>query len=433
MKIDINVLKDFIKEWDTTINWTEKELENICSILESISLNNGGRIKYDTELEDEVEQEYIISTINTAFQKVMKQYAGSVKQNGSDYYYIPNNDIEPALDFLSPSKYVEKIDINRSSIKELQSIPDIGPVAAQNILEYRNKSGFFNDSSEVINVNGIGETRHDKIKYSIYAGTVTDKLTFIFPLLLEFKSNPTFSNYLKLIKSSHGCFVTNEKIEDEFHFKNTIISELQKINDYIDKTLYPKFGRYGRKKASDIAESFKQHKYVQSLEEKASTDIKGVCVIDDEEYLSFIKKLLSIAQIRIRIIMFFMKFEDEEKYPTDSIFAQLESAKNRNVDIKVILDKDAEGEVFGSRIINENAYNFFKQNDIEVTYDSEETLTHTKIVLVDDNHLVIGSHNWTAGSFYAYDDKSIYIESPEMVEEASNYFDKLWSEYKISE
>lgn len=128
-----------------------------------------------------------------------------------------------------------------------------------------------------------------------------------------------------------------------------------------------------------------------------------------------------------------MKFEDEEKYPTDSIFAQLESAKNRNVDIKVILDKDAEGEVFGSRIINENAYNFFKQNDIEVTYDSEETLTHTKIVLVDDNHLVIGSHNWTAGSFYAYDDKSIYIESPEMVEEASNYFDKLWSEYKISE
>ncbi len=428
MKIGIDTLNNLLKGWDGTIEWTENELETIRAILESISLNSGGRVKYDVELEEKIENEYVIYTINTAVQKVMNLYAESIKQEEHEYYYIPVEGIKPALDFLLPVKYVPKIDINKADAVELASLPGIGPKTAPRIIKYRNENVFFKDISDVLRVKGIDREDFNKFKYSIFAHPVRDTANFLSPLLLEFKSNPTFSNYLKLIKSSGGRFVMNEKVGDEKGFKDIILTELLKIDDYIKKNHYPAF-KYRRKKAGDISKIFEQHQYVKDMEDRASYDIKGVCVIDDEEYLYFIKRLIAESKEKIRIIMFFMRFEDERKYPTDPLFNELKAAKERGVDIKVILDKDAEGQIFGSRVINAEAYNFFKNNGMEVTYDFDEELTHTKLVLIDDRHLVIGSHNWTAGSFFAYDDKSVYIESPGLTDETSKYFDRLWAEY----
>ena len=429
MNIDADTLNDLIKGWDDTIEWTENELETIRATLENISLNNGGRVKHDVELEEKIEKEYLIDTINTALQKVMNLYARSIEQEGQEYYYTPVEGVKPALEFLRPVKYVPKIDINRADAAELADLPGIGPKTAQRIIEYKNEKGFFTDISEVLRVKGIDREDFDKFKYSISASPVRDTVNFLSPLLLEFKSNPTFSNYLKLIKSSRGRFVMNEKFGGEEGFKEIILAELRKIDDYIEKNHYPAFNKYRRKKASEISEIFEQRQCVKDMEERASCDVKGACVVDDEEYLYLIKKLIADAKEKIRIIMFFMRFEDEKRYPTDPLFDELKAAKERGVDIKVILDKDAEGQIFGSRVINKEAYNFFKHNGIEVTYDFDQELTHTKLVLVDDRHLVIGSHNWTAGSFFAYDDKSVYIESSGLADETSKYFDRLWVEY----
>jgi competence ComEA-like helix-hairpin-helix protein len=429
MNVNINIFNNLIKRWDNTIEWTESELKTIRAILENISLNNGGRVKYDVELEEKIENEYVINAINTAMQKVMNLYAESIKQEYHKYYYVHMEGVKPALDFFAPVKYVPKIDINRADTTELANLPGIGPKTAQRIIEYRNENGFFTDISEVLRVKGIDREDFNKFKYSISARPIRNTVNFLSPLLLEFKSNPTFSNYLKLIKSSRGRFVMNEKFRDEKGFKDIILTELRKIDDYIKKNHYHAFNKYRRKKASHISEVFEQHQYVKDMEERASYDIKGGCVIDDEEYLYFIKRLIADAKEKIRIIMFFMRFEDEKKYPTDPLFNELKAAKERGVDIKVILDKDAEGQIFGSRVINEEAYNFFKNNGIEVTYDFDQELTHTKLVLVDDRHLVIGSHNWTAGSFFAYDDNSVYIESFGLTDETSKYFDRLWVEY----
>lgn len=429
MNIDADTLNDLINGWDDTIEWTADELKTIRATLENISLNNGGRVKHDVELEEKIEKEYPIDTINTALQKVMNLYAGSIEQEGQEYYYTPEAGVKPALESLRPVKYVPKIDINGADAAELADLPGIGPTTAQRIIEYRNEKGFFTEISEVLRVKGIDREDFDKFKYSVSASPVRDTVNFLSSLLLEFKSNPTFSNYLKLIKSSRGRFVMNEKFRGEESFKEIILAELRKIDDYIEKNHYPAFNKYRRKKASEISEIFEQRQCVKDMEERASCDVTGACVVDDEEYLYFIKKLIADAKEKIRIIMFFMRFEDEKRYPTDPLFDELKAAKERGVDIKIILDKDAEGQIFGSRVINKEAYNFFKHNGIEVTYDFDQELTHTKLVLVDDRHLVIGSHNWTAGSFFVYDDKSVYIESSGLADETSKYFDRLWVEY----
>lgn len=63
-----------------------------------------------------------------------------------------------------------KININTATIDELIQLPGIGEVKAKNIIEYRNKNGYFTDIDDLINVNGIGEKTLDKIRNYITIG-----------------------------------------------------------------------------------------------------------------------------------------------------------------------------------------------------------------------------------------------------------------------
>ena len=56
------------------------------------------------------------------------------------------------------------INVNTAAIEELVFIPGIGETLAARIVEYRNKHGYFYTESDLLNVEGIGEKKLEKIK-----------------------------------------------------------------------------------------------------------------------------------------------------------------------------------------------------------------------------------------------------------------------------
>lgn len=65
---------------------------------------------------------------------------------------------------LSKSTQSNKININNASKAELETLPYIGEVLADRIIEYRQKNGRFKSLEEIKNVEGIGEKRYEAIK-----------------------------------------------------------------------------------------------------------------------------------------------------------------------------------------------------------------------------------------------------------------------------
>lgn len=59
------------------------------------------------------------------------------------------------------------VNINKASVEELQSISGVGAVIAQRIIDYRKTNGVFQALEDIMDVQGIGQAKYERIKSQI--------------------------------------------------------------------------------------------------------------------------------------------------------------------------------------------------------------------------------------------------------------------------
>lgn len=79
--------------------------------------------------------------------------------------------IELYIPYLNGDEEPQRIDLNRAQSWLLEALPGIGAGKAQNIIDYRNRNGPFNNTLEITRVEGIGMATYEQIKHLI---TVSD-------------------------------------------------------------------------------------------------------------------------------------------------------------------------------------------------------------------------------------------------------------------
>ena len=70
---------------------------------------------------------------------------------------------------IAPVMAAKKVNINTSTVEELQTLPKIGPKIAKVIVEYRKKH-HFKSVDELINVKGVGEKKLELLRPLVTLG-----------------------------------------------------------------------------------------------------------------------------------------------------------------------------------------------------------------------------------------------------------------------
>jgi comEA protein len=106
---------------------------------------------------------FILGVVGASYMKgpqpfPMEQQASSI---AAPQLFTPTP--EPSSGSTSAPKSTGQVSINEGTLEELDSLPGIGPVKAQAIVEYRNRIGGFKSLHELNAVKGIGEKTYQKL------------------------------------------------------------------------------------------------------------------------------------------------------------------------------------------------------------------------------------------------------------------------------
>ena len=105
-------------------------------------------------------QQQVLGLVSCVFAVWALSIVYADTHQGLDVQHLTESD-PPDLLF-----YVDTpIDINLANMEELQLLPDIGPILAGRIIDYRQKYGKFSTSTSLEQVKGIGPKTVQKIHY----------------------------------------------------------------------------------------------------------------------------------------------------------------------------------------------------------------------------------------------------------------------------
>lgn len=152
---------------------------------------------------------------------------------------------------------------------------------------------------------------------------------------------------------------------------------------------------------------------------------QNVEVVTDREYFQVVHQALKEASLSIQVMMY--KIGYYEKYPdspSNILIKDLTEAKQRGVEVKVILDvSDWNQKVTRD---NKNTGRILSKYGIEVAYDPLSVNTHAKLVIIDGIITILGSTNWTYYSLAHNNEVSVLIKSKEVAQKLSDYFQRIW-------
>ena len=155
-----------------------------------------------------------------------------------------------------------------------------------------------------------------------------------------------------------------------------------------------------------------------------------VILLRDGEFASFLRQILVAARTSICATQFVTDLRPHKDRDREILLLghALAEARWRGVATRVILaelpltDLGVDG--------NYPFAAFLNHRDVEVRRFPSSRVQkplHTKMIVVDREWLVVGSHNWTPMSFQANRELSIAVHSHDLAEQCSLLFEDYWS------
>ncbi|MBN1366196.1 MAG: hypothetical protein JW976_15440 [Syntrophaceae bacterium] len=169
--------------------------------------------------------------------------------------------------------------------------------------------------------------------------------------------------------------------------------------------------------------------YVSTAEKSGRSDKCNTVVLVNEEFLPALLKAIDEAQNEIIMSIFSFKTRGNKNSCPDRIADHLARAAKRGVKVLLVLETsdDKSDEL---NIQNRKAGRFMKKRGIKIFFDTPNRTTHTKLTVIDQRLVFLGSHNFTQSALKYNNEISVLLDSPDIADHARNYILKIIKEGK---
>jgi len=291
---------------------------------------------------------------------------------------------------------VDRVNVNAADADTLATLPRVGKELAERIIEERLRHGVFLSIEDVDRrVQGIGENLANVLRNAVSCATPAE----------EWRTLPYGATELP------DCLRVLVSRTQEPDARTRLLRALEIVASTCASAPHP---AVRGKRVRD---------FVEHRGTLHATD--ELTVLVGSSYYNVTLDRICAAKTSVSACMFHIAMP-EEKHPTRGLLDALIEAHDRNVAVRVLVDRDDKTDPYRSEIINRPALDLLAKHGVSTRSDARDRLLHSKFVVIDDADVIIGSHNWSAGSYFQFDDASVLVSSAEFAAAMSQRFDELW-------
>ena len=138
--------------------------------------------------------------------------------------------------------------------------------------------------------------------------------------------------------------------------------------------------------------------------------------------------LINSARSNIEIIQYEWKWYGHENAGgVQKLNLALIAAARRGVKVKVLLNIESMGHAITK--INSRTATFLARYGVEVKFGQVGVVTHAKMMIIDDEILILGSHNFSKSAFSRNQEASVVVKGREDIIDYRKYFAALWQQF----
>ncbi len=141
--------------------------------------------------------------------------------------------------------------------------------------------------------------------------------------------------------------------------------------------------------------------------------VDAVCFSKVQDCASLIVSLIDGASRSVYVMMY--------SFTSDEIANALIRAKNRGVEVKVVIESQ-QANISGSE------YGRLLSAGVDVRLDGNPRLMHHKVAIIDGILVVTGSYNWSRAAEQDNDENLIIIIDPLIAEDYEKEFQRVWAQ-----
>lgn len=308
---------------------------------------------------------------------------------------LPGFEIGDAQNGIRPITLVPRVEVNLADVATLAAVPGLGTAMAQAIVDERLQAGPLRDLSDLIErIDGIGPTRGRRLAPflgftppAVIGSGATGELASDLASLLGQETGATADErFLRVIERVSMHVAGHPHPHTRFH-----LPRAAKIDSRPDAVTAPR-----------------------------------TALLSGKRYYFHVRDAIRAAQERVDVAMFHIALPVED-HPTRHLLDALVEARARDVRVRVLVDRDRPSDPYNSTVINAAAIAFLLDGGVTVRVDTSRKLLHSKFLVIDADHTIIGSHNWSAGSYFGFDDLSVDVESTALARITRQRFQALWA------